>query len=262
MTEVHTLASGSSGNALLLSRDGTHLLLDAGISCRRIAAGLKELELTLRDLSAVFITHTHHDHISGLQTLANRCDIPVYASEQTARGLAYRIAGIESRLCPFSPGATLTVGGCTVTPFGTSHDAPGSTGYRVDDMGILTDTGFVTPDAEEILPGVSLLVLESNHDVGLLRSGSYPYYLKQRILGDFGHLSNEAAGAFAVTAARAGAREIVLAHLSRENNTPETALAAVSSCLREAGLSPRLTVAPRDSVSRAFYPQEAAECKE
>lgn len=260
MIELHTLASGSSGNALLLSRDGTHLLLDAGISCRRIAAGLGQLGLTLRDLTAVLITHTHSDHISGLQTLVNRCEIPIYASRGTAGGLAYRIAGIEPVLRPFAAGETLTVGGITVTPFETSHDAPGSTGYRMDDTGVLTDTGYVTREAEEVLSGVSLLVLESNHDVDLLRSGPYPYYLKKRILSDQGHLSNEAAGAFAVTAARAGAREIVLAHLSKENNTPQTALSAVSAALRREGFSPRLSVAPRDTLSEAYTTREALEC--
>ena len=260
MTELHTLSSGSSGNALLLSRGDTHILLDAGISCRRITAELAALGLRPEELDAILVTHTHTDHICGLTTLLKHCAAPVWATADACRQLAYRIAGVESRLCPLEVGRSRSLGSCTVLPFPTSHDAPGCCGYRFDEAGVLTDTGYVTEAAADALTGAELLVLEANHDVALLRSGPYPYYLKERILGEHGHLSNDAAAEFAVSMAEHGTAEIVLAHLSRENNTPETALAAVSAALTAAGLSPRLSVAPRSTASRC-YRTEGAPCR-
>ena len=154
---IHTLASGSEGNCLLLSDGGVHLLLDAGISTRRIKAGLLQLGLTMADVDGVLITHEHSDHVSGLQTMVKHHRIPIYTSPGTARQLAYRIAGIESLLRPVEPGTVFSVGDCRVTVFRTSHDAAQSVDYRVDGsaaVGFLTDTGFVTPEAEAALAGV------------------------------------------------------------------------------------------------------------
>lgn len=254
MTTVHTLASGSSGNALVLSWDGGHILVDAGISCRRVRQGLQALGLDLSDLDAVCVTHTHSDHISGLQTLLKHTDCPICASPAAGRDLLRRMVLLEDRLQEAE--GTFFVKDCAVTAFPTSHDAPGSRGYRFDtpdgSFGLLTDSGVVTAEAEDVLPGVALAVLEANHDVEAVRSGPYPYFLKERILGPGGHLRNEDAAAFAVTLARAGAREIVLAHLSQENNTPAMALRAVETALSAAGLSPRLSAAPRDRLSGAY----------
>ena len=262
MTTVHTLASGSSGNALLLRWEGGRVLVDAGVSCRRIGRGLQDLGLTLGDLDAVLITHTHADHIAGLQTLLKRTDCPVYASAPAGRDLLRRLVLLEDRLREAA--GTFFVGDCAVTPFPTSHDSPGALGYRFDTpdggFGLLTDSGVVTPEAEAVLPGVALAALEANHDVEAVRSGPSPYFLKERILGPGGHLSNEAAAAFAVTLARAGAREIVLAHLSQENNSPAMALRAVETALRAAGLSPRLSAAPRDRLSGAYVLEGGAVC--
>ena len=262
MTTVHTLASGSSGNALALSWGGGTILVDAGISCRRIRQGLRDLGLDLGDLDAVLITHTHSDHISGLQTLLKHTACPVYASGRAGRDLLRRVTLPEERLRAAE--GTFFVKDCAVTAFPTSHDAPGSQGYRLDTpdggFGLLTDSGVVTPEAEAVLPGVALAVLEANHDVETLRSGPYPYFLKERILGPEGHLRNEDAAAFAVTLAAAGAREIVLAHLSRENNTPAMALRAVETALSAAGLRPRLSAAPRESLSGAYVLEGGAVC--
>ena len=265
MTTVHTLASGSSGNALLLSYGDTHLLVDAGISCRRITASLRELGLTSMDLSAILVTHTHGDHISGLAVLLKHTACPIRALDRTCRELEYRLAGIGERLLPLASCVSEQVGGCAVTAFPTSHDAPGSCGYRFDTedggVGLLTDTGFVTGEAADILPGVDLAVLEANHDVECLRSGPYPYYLKQRILGAEGHLCNEDAARFAVTPAQAGTSELILAHLSKENNTPAMARNAVETALSAAGLFPALSVAPRDSLGQAHIVSRRAVCK-
>ena len=255
MTTVHTLASGSSGNALLLSSGATHILVDAGISCRRITTALKALGLAASDLGAVLITHTHTDHIAGLQVLMKRTEFPVFASGRTCRELDYRMAGISNRLQPLELMEPMRLGGCTVTAFPTSHDAAGSCGYRLDtadgSMGILTDTGYVTPEAQEVLPGVDLAVLETNHNVETLRSGPYPYYLKRRILGTEGHLCNEDAAEFAAQLVESGAGELILAHLSEENNTPAMARNAVKRAMNAIGAAPLISVAPRHDLSPA-----------
>ena len=262
MTALHTFASGSSGNAMLLSWEGGHILVDAGISCRRIRQGLQSLGLDLSELDAICVTHTHSDHISGLQTLLKHTDCPVYAAAPAGRDLLRRMVLLEGRLREAEDG--FFIKDCAVQAFPTSHDAPGSCGYRFDTpdggVGVLTDSGVVTAEAEAVLPGVGLAVLEANHDVEALRSGPYPYYLKERILGPAGHLRNEDAAAFAVTLAEAGAKEIVLAHLSRENNTPAMALQAAEAALCAAGLAPRLSVAPRDRLSGAYVLAGGAVC--
>ena len=259
------MASGSSGNALLVSCDNTHLLVDAGISCRRITTALRALGLGPDDLAGICITHTHSDHISGLQTLLKRSSAPILASERTCRELEYRFAGISERLRPVVLCKPFPVGSISVTAFPTAHDAPGACGYRFDtadgSIGLMTDTGCVTEEAAALLPGVDLAVLEANHDVECLCCGPYPYYLKQRILGSEGHLCNEDAARFAVTLARAGAGEIVLAHLSRENNTPVMARHAVEAALSAAGLAPRLSVAPRDDLSGAHLIDRRTVCR-
>jgi phosphoribosyl 1,2-cyclic phosphodiesterase len=250
-----TFASSSAGNAALLSCGETHILIDTGISCRRIQTALRQLGLSLRDLSAVLITHTHTDHIAGLATLIKACQVPVYCSEETGRQLRYRLAGVERVLTTFPLGGETAVGGCRITSVPTSHDSPGSTGFRVDEaegsLGYLTDTG-VLPDAAECLLGVDLLVLEANHDVETLRSGPYPYCLKRRVLGPQGHLSNDDAARFARQSAEAGTGGIILAHLSRENNTPQMALRTVGTALSSVGYTGTLSAAPRGEAGPIY----------
>jgi phosphoribosyl 1,2-cyclic phosphodiesterase len=254
LTVLHTFASGSEGNCALLSCGDTHLLLDAGISRRRIAQALSQLGLSLSDVAGVLITHEHSDHICGLATMTKYDHLPLYTAPGTARQLAYRIAGIEPLLHDVSQ--PFMLGAFRVTPFPTSHDAAQSVGYRFDSedgaVGVLTDTGYVTEVAEQTLSGVDLLLLESNHDVETLRSGPYPYSLKERILGVRGHLSNDDAAAFAVQMASAGTQSFVLAHLSRENNTPVMALHTMERKLSAAGYAPHLCVAPRGEISEAY----------
>ncbi len=261
MLTLHTLASGSEGNCLLISGGQTHILLDAGISCKRIVISLAALGLTMDDVDAVLITHEHSDHICGLATLVRRHQVPVYLTAATGRQLACRIAGIQPLLREVRPGDVFAVENVKVSVFPTSHDAADSVDYRFDDngsIGVLTDTGYVPDEAAETLAGVDLLVLESNHDVEWLKSGPYPYPLKQRILGDRGHLSNEAAARFALQMARQGTRQFVLAHLSRENNTPARALETVGSAVETFGAA--VCVAPRGKLSCA-YQTEVAVCR-
>ena len=264
MLILHTLASGSEGNCLLVSDGATHLLIDAGISTRRIKTSLGQLGLSVDDLAAILITHEHSDHICGLRTLCKHHDVPLYASAPTARQLSYRIAGIDPLLRTVTAEKQFTIGTLTVRVFATSHDSACSVDYRIDSrygsVGILTDTGYVTESAFSALQGVDLLVLESNHDVEWLRSGPYPYHLKERILSNEGHLSNDTAAAFAVQMAESGTREIVLAHLSRENNTPVRALDTVQLALRAGGYDIPVSVAPRSELSHT-YRVEVSVCK-
>lgn len=263
MLTVHILASGSEGNSLLVSGGGTHVLLDAGISARRITAALRELGLSPRDLSAVLLTHEHSDHVSGLATLVKQYRPPLYATAGTARAVCRRAPAAADVLRIIPRQGTFDVGGVHVTAFPTSHDAAESVDYRFDcggsAVGVLTDTGCVTPAAEDALRGVGLMVLESNHDVDWLLSGPYPYYLKQRILGACGHLSNNDAAFLAQRLAAFGTRRFVLAHLSRENNTPERARLTVERAL--SGLDASVTVAPRGQLSGP-YGAEVFICSE
>ena len=222
MLELCTLASGSSGNSLLVTDGRTHVLVDAGISCRRICTGLKELGVEPTELAGVLITHEHSDHISGLTTLTKQLRLPVYASPGTGRQLCYRIAFLEELLRPVAPGEGFSVGGLAIESFPTSHDAAESVGYALSAGGrkaaVVTDLGYVTGAVLRGIRGADLLVAEANHDVEWVQSGPYPYHLKARILGDRGHLSNEAGAELAWTAVEGGARTVVLAHLSHENN--------------------------------------------
>ena len=247
--EFFTLASGSSGNAALAREQDTALLIDAGISAKRIAQSLAEIGLSLDALDGILITHEHVDHIQGLRTLCKKCAVPIYASRGTAQSLGF--AGSALRI--FDAGERFTLGAFDVTTFPSSHDTADPVGYRLDcadgSLGFLTDTGFVTSDAYDALLGVDTLLLEANHDTEMLRNGRYPYPLKKRISGKYGHLSNAQAAEFAVDSVRHGTRDILLAHLSAENNTPAAAEYAVLRALQQRGYSVRLCTAPRDTVS-------------
>ena len=182
--------------------------MDAGISARRICGALQALALSPSDISGVLLTHEHTDHICGVATLTKQHRLPLYASRGTAEALCRKSSCVSDVLRVIPRAGAFDIGNARITVFPTSHDATESIDFRVDHdgagVGILTDTGFVTPEAEQTLAGVDLMVLESNHDEEWLLSGPYPYYLKQRILGARGHLSNAAAGAFARRLAECG----------------------------------------------------------
>ncbi|MDE7221517.1 MAG: MBL fold metallo-hydrolase [Oscillospiraceae bacterium] len=256
MTSIRTFASGSSGNAALLSCGEIHLLIDMGISCRRICQSLTALGLTPGDLAGVLITHEHGDHIGGLATYIKKYPTPIHCTPAVSRQLAYRLAGVEPLLRPMELGETAVFGPVEAEILPTSHDCRESAAWRFTTpegrVGYLTDTGYIVEETGRRLLGADILVLESNHDVEMLRAGPYPYPLKRRILGEQGHLSNDAAAAYAVETVRAGTGTILLAHLSDENNTPRQALETVGGALAEAGLAAFLTAAPRDVMSEAF----------
>lgn len=254
MTVFRTFASGSSGNAALLSREDTHILIDMGISCKRVCAALKVLGLAPEDLSAILITHEHGDHIKGLETYVKKHRTPIFCTSAVSRQLSYRIAGIGPLLHTMPFGGTARFGEVSAEILPTSHDCRESAAWHFitpeGRVGYLTDTGYIVEETGKRLLGAELLVLESNHDVDLLLAGKYPYPLKRRILGEQGHLSNADAAVYAAVSVRAGTRTVLLAHLSRDNNSPETALGTVGAAL--AGLGVTLAAAPRDEMSEAY----------
>lgn len=240
-------ASGSSGNCALISQGDTHLLVDAGVSAKRICAALAHHNLSPERLAGCLITHTHTDHIAGLATLIKRFPLPLYASPPAARQVAYRLPA-DRLLRPMEPSQPCVIGELSVLPIPTSHDAPGSVGYRFTapdgrSACLVTDLGVVTQEVKDGVRGVDAAVIECNHDPDALRDGPYPYYLKARIAGPRGHLSNADGAGLCALCAGSGAHTLVLAHLSRENNSPALARAAVERALE--GLGPvRLEVAP------------------
>ena len=260
MLRVTTLASGSSGNAALVSCGTTHILLDAGISARRITCGLRALGVDPEGLSAILVTHEHHDHMAGLQVLTKKVRTPVVASGPTCRQICYKVPFVNDLVREQEPGTGVQIGSLWVESFSTPHDAAGSVGYVITGdgcrMALCTDLGYVTEDVKRAAAGCDLLLCETNHDEDWVKTGPYPYYLKQRILGDRGHLSNEAGAELAALAVNAGARALVLAHLSSENNTPAHARGVVARRLSALGADPErdlsLAVAPRSEPGPTY----------
>ena len=267
MLTVTTLASGSSGNAALVSCGGTHILLDAGISARRITTGLKELGVNPELLTAIFITHEHQDHIAGLQVLTKKLRVPIVSTNPTCAELARKAPNTLDLLRSQEAGTGLQVGRLWVESFSTPHDAADSVGYAISgDSGRLvlcTDLGYATPEVKAAAADCDLILCEANHDVRWVQDGPYPYYLKERILGDHGHLSNEAGADLAIHAVEHGARTVILGHLSSENNTPAHAYEVVSRRMREAGIDPEtdihLSVAPRKELGRTVRLERGSE---
>ena len=240
MLRVATLASGSSGNCAVVSDGRVHILIDAGISTRRISQGLKTLGIELRHVAGVLITHEHIDHVAALPVLRRQTDAPLFTAEGTAYELCRKWEGLEERFRVFEPGQRFGVQGLEIGTFATSHDCACPCGFSVTDgkqkLVLCTDTGFITPEAREGVRGAHTLIGEFNYDPDLLRTGPYPIHLQNRIRGERGHLSNELGGELAAWAAEQGARRVVLAHLSQENNRPELALEAARRALSGLGL--------------------------
>lgn len=267
MLTVTTLASGSAGNAVLVSGGSTHILLDAGISARKIRNGLAELGVDPGELSAVFITHEHSDHIGGLRVLTKKLRVPISATPATCRVLAGKLPDAAELLVPQKAGTGRQARDLWVESFSTPHDAAGSVGYSVSDgtcrLVLCTDLGRVTDEVAQAVRGCDLLLCETNHDPEWVRTGPYPPDLKRRILGDRGHLSNEAGAALCALAAESGARTAVLAHLSAQNNTPAHAKKTVCRLLKARGIDPerdiRLSVAPRDMAGTTFRLERRGE---
>lgn len=245
MTYFCTLASGSSGNSYLYVNDRACILIDAGTNAKYITAALAKLNLTPTDLTHILVTHGHSDHVSALAVLLKRTGAQVYCTWETAGHIRFP-QGCRPQI--FMPGERLRLPGCPVQTFATPHDIAGSCGFVLGEgsarVAVCTDLGVMTGEIFSHIQGCTLVCLESNHDEVLLKNGSYPYHLKQRILSDFGHLSNSACSRVAVRLMETGTRKLILAHLSRENNHPRLALATTLDALQQAGIRAEVQVAP------------------
>ena len=259
-----SIASGSSGNCIYAGSDTTHILIDTGISKKRTEEGLAGLELSLRDIDGIFITHEHADHIQGLGIMARKFEIPIYATAGTI-GAMKSCSGLgnvdEGLFHEVREDVKFILKDLTINPMRISHDAAQPVGYRISygrrKVAVCTDLGVYNDYTVECLKGMDALLLEANHDVNMLQVGPYPYYLKQRILGERGHLSNETAGKLLSRLLHDNMQAIVLGHLSKENNLPELAYESVRvevtmSDTDYNGNDFPLYVAKRDMVSEAI----------
>ena len=252
MARLCPLFSGSTGNSYYIGSRSAGVLLDAGRSARQLEQALKRCEVDPLAIQGILITHEHSDHVSGVRVLAKKYKLPVFASQGTLMALESSLEGVERWVLE----DRLELAGMEITPFPTPHDSAQSLGFRITtadhrEFALATDLGEVTPCVREHLLGAEFVVVESNHDREMLRCSPYPYYLKRRILSGRGHLSNGDCAAFLPELVRAGARRILLAHLSRENNTPalagETALGALAAAGCRPGTDFRLEVAAPDN---------------
>lgn len=233
--QVSVLASGSKGNSVFIEIDGVNILIDAGISARRIKKELAALSVDVSELAAIFITHEHRDHISGLVTLLRQYNLPVYSRKETFQAM-YCLKDLPEGCC-HAIGSSLRLGGITVKAFNISHDAADPVGYMVEGSEkctVATDLGFVTSNVQEAMENSDILVLEANHDPDMLKRGSYPRVLQQRILGSRGHLSNSEA-AWALARLKHKPQQVLLAHLSEQNNKPELARDTIQTILDKQG---------------------------
>jgi len=254
------LYSGSSGNALLVLADGAAILVDAGLPGRVVAEALAAAGVAPEQLSGILVTHEHSDHVKGVGILARRYRLPVYANAGTWRGMLPLIGEIPpAQMRVFETERDFYLGGVNVLPYKTPHDANESVGFVFQSGGsklsILTDAGHVNERMLDAVSGSGLILIESNHDVEMLKAGRYPFPLKRRILGDEGHLSNDACGAALTALYGRGVRRAVLGHLSRENNFESLALETVRAALRASDVPDEafaLSVAHRDRVGEIY----------
>jgi phosphoribosyl 1,2-cyclic phosphodiesterase len=236
--------------------------MDVGISRKRTVEALRGIGLDMKDIDGIFITHEHVDHITGLPVIARNSDMPIYATKGTIDAVlrSSKCGNIDpARFVCVRPDQPVTVGDLKVNPMRISHDAADPVGYRIYEGNkkacVCTDLGCFTDYTAECLRDSDVLLLESNHDVNMLMVGAYPYYLKQRILGERGHLSNDTAAELLCKVLHTELKYVILAHLSKENNLPELAYETVRIELQSAAeakglMMPDLFVANRDTVSR------------
>ncbi|MGN0478102.1 MAG: MBL fold metallo-hydrolase [Hominenteromicrobium sp.] len=257
MAELCALYSGSTGNSYYIGSKSSGVLVDIGRSARQTANVLRRCAIDPLAVSGILITHEHSDHISGLRVFASRYQIPVFSSPGTLAALE-SMGILDGSFPAYTIEGTLQIGGMQVRAFRTPHDCAESYGYRIrteDDrvVTVATDLGYVTPEIEENLIGTDLAVIESNHDIGMLRTGPYPYALKRRILSDCGHLSNTACAELLPTLFEHGTKRFLLAHLSRENNTPDIARQTAVCGMQMAGIEDArayiLDVAPIENLN-------------
>jgi phosphoribosyl 1,2-cyclic phosphodiesterase len=250
------LASGSKGNCIYLGTKKTKLLIDAGISTKAIKERLAEINVDISEIDAIIVSHEHTDHILGLKVLALKHNIPIIANSLTAKAILDHL-----HECPkfkiFITGESFEFQDLEIHPFSIQHDAvdPVAFTFRFDGLklGVCTDLGFVTSLVRNHLLECNVLYVEANHKPSMVHSSSRPMSYKQRVLGRTGHLSNEACGELLSHVAHDGLKQVYLAHLSSECNSPEVALSTVASILEQHGITTRIAIAHQETNSIPTY---------
>lgn len=257
-----SLSSGSSGNCVFVGNDNSGLLVDCGISGKEILGNLNNIGICSSTIKAVIVTHEHSDHIRSIGIISRKLDIPIYANINTWNSMADQIGKVkpENIRC-FAAGEELEIAGIGIKPFSIPHDAADPVGFCFYEgskkVSIATDLGYFSDTVRESIGGSDMILLESNHDIEMLKMGRYPYFLKRRILSEHGHLSNEAAGNAVYELLQTGVKEVLLGHLSKENNFPELAYETVKGILEQKNVKVdediKLELAPRSGVSRCYH---------
>ncbi len=257
---IAPLFSGSKGNSILIGTEETKVLIDAGYSCKKIEQELQKVQENLGNVSAILVTHEHSDHICGIGIISRKYDIPIYANEPTWQSMINKIGNVAEKNIRTIGLDDFYVGNLCVQPYEISHDAAWPFGYSVccegKKISVMTDTGKVSKSLLEQVRNANIVLLESNHDVEMLKCGPYPYNLKRRILSTKGHLSNEDAASVALSLAECGVRGILLGHLSENNNFYELAYKTVTTHLEQNGVFVgrhiALGLAKREGVSGQY----------
>lgn len=261
---ISTVASGSSGNCVYVGSDNTHVLVDVGISGKRTELGLNANGISMKDISAILITHEHIDHINGLGVISRKYEIPIYTTKGTSDAIKKntKLGKIpEDLYVNIEADSPFQIGDLEICPFNISHDAAQPVAYRFNkgdkSVAVATDMGKYDDYIVGHLKNLDALLIEANHDVRMLLAGAYPYYLKQRILGEKGHLSNETSGKLINDILHDGLKYILLGHLSKENNYEDLAYETVKSEIAVSDNEYKaedfnITVAKRDAYSTLF----------
>lgn len=235
-----SLYSGSSGNCQFIKTEKTKILIDAGLSGKKIQEALKSIGEEAVDIKGIFVTHEHIDHIKSVGILSRRFNIPIYANPETWEAMQSSIGDIKSENTKILDDG-IEIGDLYIQPFDISHDAAKPVGYKIFNknkkISLLTDTGCITPAIKQNVMDSDLLLIESNHDEDMVLIGSYPWPLKKRVLSEVGHMSNELAGNLLTQILKKGTETVLLGHLSKENNFPELAFKTVENILNANGIS-------------------------
>ncbi len=236
MIKFQSFLSSSAGNATFVTDDSVHILVDCGANGKYMTECLRRIGVNPASLSGIFITHEHRDHVTGAGILSRRFNLPIYASRKTWDAMEVIVGSITPENKRIVDGK-IKLSSLTVTPFSIPHDAADPLAYSFtsgqEKFTIATDIGHITPELTQNLTGSTSVIIESNHDVKMLSDGPYPYPLKQRILGERGHLSNDTCASFCRELADAGTKSFWLGHLSLENNEPHLAYQATVQALHD-----------------------------
>ena len=251
MINFCNLYSGSSGNSTYVATENTKILVDAGVSCNKIIKALEEINVELDDIDAIIITHEHTDHTSGLKIISKKYHIPIFANAKTWK-MMQSLDISENLQFTFSTNTDFEIGDFRIHPFSIPHDAADPCGFSIyaedKKITVSTDIGHITDGVLHQMENSDILLLEANYDEETLKCGPYPYQLKKRIMSDDGHLSNESASKEISYLSKNNVSNIVLGHLSKENNFPELAYQTVLNELQENGNICNLSVASRDFI--------------